>query len=167
MQTSCKKAFEKAGEKRYPVHVVLLHAFRLTHMYTKLTLTHTLWSFEKDLEGLKNIIFPFSKKKYETKPQGIADHKVGIEGFKQGKTFEEYDQWNSTLNFQRLVIRNIKISSPGCGQHEGTKQLHGLPSVFNKLHLLSNNQVHKLHSFTTTLMTNGNRTFRYNFPHFE
>lgn len=82
MQTSCKKAFEKAGEKRYPVHVVLLHAFRLAHMYTKLTLTHTLWSFEKDLEGLKYRIFLFQKKKDETKPQGIANHKVGTEGFK-------------------------------------------------------------------------------------
>ena len=86
MQTSCKKAFEKAGEKRYPVHVVLLHAFRLAHMYTKLTLTRTLWSFEKDLEGLKYIIFPFSKKK-KTK----QNHKVlriikwELKGLNRGK----------------------------------------------------------------------------------
>ena len=59
------------------------------------------------------------------------------------------------------------MSSPGCGQHERTRQLHGLPSVFNKLHLLLNNQVHKLDSLTTTLVTNGDRNFRYNFPHFE
>ena len=135
------------------------------HVHKTYTNSYTLELRERFC-GLKNIIFPFSKKD-ETKPQGIANHKVGIEGFKQGKTFEEYDQWNSTLNFQRLVKRNIKMSSPGCGQHERTRQLHGLPSVFNKLHLLSNNQVHKLDSFTTTLVTNGNRNFRYNFPHFE
>ena len=129
---------------------------------TKRRLTHTLWSFEKDLEEYN---FSFFEKKDETKPQGIADHKVGIEGFKQGKMFEEYDQWYSNLNFQRF-IRNIKVSSPRCGQHEGTRQLHRLPSVFNKLHLLLNNQAHKLDSFTITLMTDGNRNFHYNFPHF-
>lgn len=136
------------------------------HVHKTYTHSYTLELRERSLR-VKVYNVSFFKKKDETKPQGIANHKVGIEGFKQGKTFEEYDQWNSTLNFQRLVIRNIKISSPGCGQHEGTRQLHGLPSVFNKLHLLSNNQVHKLHSFTTTLMTNGNRNFRYNFPHVQ
>ena len=85
MQTSCKKAFEKAGEKRYPVHVVLLHAFRLAHMYTKLTLTHTLWSFEKDLEGLKYIIFPFSKKKTKQNHKVLRIIKWELKGLNRGK----------------------------------------------------------------------------------